>query len=135
MFQFVRIIMTIFPFILTSRDGAENLIAKAIHLFSVRNLMSGHASQDLPSVLKNSMIRKHLFHIYQWLYSWTILMAGSLESYTILYRLLFFADFNLLLRCIIQSLFTEKAFSFICVSWPHVFGPNHKFWRFLFFIA
>ena len=57
--------MTIFPFILISRDGAENLIAKAIHLFSVRNVMSGHASQDLPIVLKNSMIRKHLFHIDQ----------------------------------------------------------------------
>ena len=57
--------MTIFLFILKSRDGVENLIAMAIHLFSVRNVMLGYASQDLSIVLKNSMIRKHLFHIYQ----------------------------------------------------------------------
>ena len=85
-------------------------------------------------VLKNSMIRKHLFHIYQWLYWWIILMADSLEPYIILYRPLFFADFNLLLTCMIQNLFTEKVLSFISVSWPHVYGPNRKFWRFLFFI-
>ena len=65
MFQFVQIIMTISPFILISRDSAENLIAKAIHLFSVQNVMLGYASVDLPIVLKNSMIRKHLLHIYQ----------------------------------------------------------------------
>ena len=65
MFQFVRIIMPIFPFILISRDRVENQIAKAIHLFSVLNVMLGYASQDLPIVLKNSMICKHLFHIYQ----------------------------------------------------------------------
>ena len=132
MFQFVQAIMTIFPFILISRDGVENLIAKAIHLFSVRNVMLGYASQDLPIVLKNSMIRKYLFYINQWLYWWTILMADSLEPYIILHVPLFFADFNLLLRCIIQSLFTEKALSFFSVSWPHIFGPNHKFWRFFF---
>ena len=43
-------------------------------------------------------------------------MTDSLEPYIILYKPLFFADFNLLLRCIIQSLFTEKALSFISVS-------------------
>ena len=60
MLQFVRIIVTIFPFIQVSREGIENLIAKAIHLLSVQNAMLGYAS---PLVSKNSMIHKHLFHI------------------------------------------------------------------------
>ena len=38
---------------------------KALHLFSVPNAMLGYDSQDLPIVLNNSMIRKHLFHIFQ----------------------------------------------------------------------
>lgn len=56
MLQFVRIIMTIFLFIQVSREGIENLIAKAIHLLSVQNVMLGYAS---PVVSKNSMI--HIF--------------------------------------------------------------------------
>ena len=65
MFQFERIIMIIFLLILISRDGVENLIAKATHLFSVRNMMLGYASQDLSIVLNDSMICKHLLHIHQ----------------------------------------------------------------------
>ena len=65
MFQFVWITTTIFLFILISRAGVENLIAKALHLFSVPNAMLGYDSQDPPIVLNNSMIRKHLLHIFQ----------------------------------------------------------------------
>ena len=51
----------IFPFILINKDGEGNLIAKTTDLFSARNVILGYASQDLSIVLKNSMIRKHLF--------------------------------------------------------------------------
>ena len=56
--------MTIFPFIALSRDGVKNLIAKAMHLLGVQNVMLGHPSQDLPIVLKNSIIHKRLFYMY-----------------------------------------------------------------------
>ena len=72
-------------------DCQGNLLS--VHLFSFGNVILGYASQDLPIVLKNSMIRKHFFDIYQWLYWWTIMMADNLEPYIILYRTLFLCIF------------------------------------------
>ena len=67
-FQCFNLYGSLWPFSLfnqVSREGIENLIAKAIHLLSVQNAMLGYAS---PLVSKNSMIHKHLFHIYHWIY-------------------------------------------------------------------
>ena len=64
---------------------------------------------DARLCITSSFKEFHDSHFFHWRYWWTILIADSLEPYIKLYRPLFFADFNILLRCIIPISLHRKS--------------------------